>query len=128
MSSNTTAGTAKFERMTKEEKLRFCQDLIRQAANLTKPSGISGVRSTGSNASVSGTRSNSKSSKRPASISGTLSKKNKSGVSTHSGPSKSQSKSGTAKRSPSKSSVKSSASHTVCYSYSLFLNLCILLI
>ena len=38
MSSNTIASAVEFERMTKEEKLRFCQDLIRQAANLKKSS------------------------------------------------------------------------------------------
>ncbi|CAF0753215.1 unnamed protein product [Adineta ricciae] len=46
MSSNTIASAAEFVRMTKEEKLRFCQDLIRQAANLKKSSRTSGsVRS-----------------------------------------------------------------------------------
>jgi hypothetical protein len=87
MSSNTTTGTAKFERMTKEEKLRFCQDLIKQAANLAKPSAISG----------------------------TMSKKTKSGTLNHSGKSKSYGKSNTLKQSASASSVKSSASNTVYY-------------
>jgi hypothetical protein len=115
MSSNTSTSPAKFERMTKEEKLRFCQDLIKQAANLAKPSSVSGIRSTGSKSSVSGTRSKSKLSKRPASTSDLKSKKTKSGTSTDSGRSKSQGKSGTSKRSRSKSSVKPSASNTVCY-------------
>ncbi|CAF3411284.1 unnamed protein product [Rotaria socialis] len=77
-----TNGTAKFERMTKEEKLRFCQDLIKQAANLTKSSDISsGIHSTESRSSLNGgIRSSSKSSKRPPSPSGTLSKKTKSGT------------------------------------------------
>ncbi len=105
-------GTAKFERMTKEEKLRFCQDLIRQAANLTKPSTISGIRSTGSKSNMSGVRSTSRSSKRPASASSTISKKTKNGTLTDDGRSKSRDRSGTAKRT---ASVKSSASHAVCY-------------
>ncbi len=108
-------GTAKFERMTKEEKLRFCQDLIRQAANLSKPSSISGTRSTGSKANMSGVRSKSKSSKRPASASSIISKKTKSGTSTDGGRSKSRDRSGTDKQSASKSSVKSSESNPVCY-------------
>ncbi len=115
MSSNTTTGTAKFERMTKEEKLRFCQDLIKQAANLAKPSAISGIRSTGGKTNASGIRSKSKSSKRPASASGTMSKKTKSGTLNHSGKSKSYGKSSTLKQSASASSVKSSASNTVYY-------------
>lgn len=115
-------GSDKFERMTKEEKLRFCQDLIRQAANLTKPSSISGIRSTGSKANMNGTRSKSKSSKRPASVDSIKSKKTKSGTSTHSVKSKSSDRSGTAKRSPSKSSVKSSASRSVCYVFLLNLH------
>jgi hypothetical protein len=120
MSSNTTTGTAKFERMTKEEKLRFCQDLIKQAAKLAKPS-TSDIRSTESNGKLSGTRSKSKLSKRPASTSDIRSKKTKSGTSAHSGRSKSHGKSDTAKQSPSKSSVKSSTSNTVCYFiFSLF--------
>jgi hypothetical protein len=83
-------GTDKFERMTKEEKLRFCQDLIRQAANFrNKPSRTSGGRSTGSKADTNSVRSKSKSSKRPASVSSTISKKTKSGVSTRAGRSKS---------------------------------------
>ncbi len=102
MSSNMTMGTAKFERMTKEEKLRFCQDLIRQAVNLSKPSSISGARSTGSKSTMSGGRLKSKSSKRPASVSGTISKKTKNGTLTHNGR--------------SKSTVKSSASLPVCHS------------
>jgi hypothetical protein len=112
MSSNTTTGTAKFERMTKEEKLRFCQDLIKQAANLAKSSAISGIRSTGSKTNA---RSKSKSSKRPASASGTMSKKTKSGTLNHSGKSKSYGKSSTLKKSASASSVKSSTSKTVYY-------------
>jgi len=108
-------GTAKFERMTKEEKLRFCQELIRQAANLTKPSSISGIRSTGSKANMSGIRSKSKSSKRPASASSTTSKKTKNGTLTRDGRSKSRDRSGTTKRSASKSSIKSSTSNPVCY-------------
>jgi len=108
-------GTAKFERMTKEEKLRFCQDLIRQAANLSKPSSTSGIRSTGSKANMTGVRSKSKSSKRPASASSIISKKTKSGTSTDGGKSKSRDRSGTAKRSASKSSVKSSAANPVRY-------------
>ncbi|CAF0728195.1 unnamed protein product [Rotaria sordida] len=108
MSYDMTTGTAKFERMTKEEKLRFCQDLIKQAANLTKSPDLSGVRSTGSKSSSSGVRSTSKSSKRPASISGTLSKKTKSGTLSHDEKSKLHSKSTIAKQSASKSMVKSS--------------------
>ncbi|CAF4003430.1 unnamed protein product, partial [Rotaria magnacalcarata] len=90
-----TNGTAKFERMTKEEKLRFCQDLIKQAANLTKSSDISsGIYSTESRSSLSdGIRSSSKSSKRPPSPSGTLSKKTKSGTLSHKNKSKSHTKS-----------------------------------
>ncbi|CAM4933846.1 unnamed protein product [Rotaria socialis] len=82
MTHDMTNGTAKFERMTKEEKLRFCQDLIKQAANLTKSSDISsGIHSTESRSSLNGgIRSSSKSSKRPPSPSGTLSKKTKSGT------------------------------------------------
>ena len=113
MTSTATANTAKFDRMTKEEKLRFCQDLIKQAANLTKSAAVSGAHSTGSKTNVSGAHTKSKSSKRPASAGGASSKKNKSGALTSGAASKSHGKSGTAKRSTSKSSVKSSASHQV---------------
>ena len=95
-------GTAGFERMTKEEKLRFCQDLIKQAANFRKkPSGASGGRSTGSKAGTNSVRSKSKSSKRPASASSKTSKKTKSGASTRAGRSKSRDKSSTAQRAAS---------------------------
>jgi hypothetical protein len=102
-------GTEKFERMTKEEKLRFCQDLIRQATNFSKSSSISDARSTGSKASTNGLRSKSKSSKRPASVSSTTSKKTKSGTS------KSRDKSSPAKRTASKSLNELSLPNTVCY-------------
>ena len=113
MSSGTISSSAKFERMTKEEKLRFCQDLIKQAANLTKPSSKSDIHASTSKSQASGVRSASRSSKRPASASGALSKKTKSSTATSGGPSKSHSKSSAVHRSPSKSSVKSSSSHTV---------------
>ena len=113
MSSGAISSSAKFERMTKEEKLRFCQDLIKQAANLTKPSSKSDIHASASRSQASGARSASKSSKRPASASGALSKKTKSSTATSGGPSKVTSKSSTMHRSPSKSSVKSSGSHTV---------------
>ena len=113
MSSGTISSSAKFERMTKEEKLRFCQDLIKQAANLTKPSSKSDIHASTSKSQASGARSASKSSKRPASASGALSKKTKSSTATSGGPSKSHTKSSAVHRSPSKSSVKSSGSHTV---------------
>ncbi|CAF1983373.1 unnamed protein product [Rotaria magnacalcarata] len=108
MTCDMTNGTAKFERMTKEEKLRFCQDLIKQAANLTKSSDISsGIYSTESRSSLSdGIRSSSKSSKRPPSPSGTLSKKTKSGTLSQKNKSKSHTKS-----SVPKSKSKSSKSH-----------------
>lgn len=81
MSSDTTNSTATFERMTKEEKLRFCQDLIKQAANLTKSSDVkSHPLTTGNKSNISGVRSGSKSSKRPLSPSGILSKKTKKGT------------------------------------------------
>lgn len=79
MSSTTKMNNAKFERMTKEEKLRFCQDLIRQAAHLSKPSR---VQSTGSKANASMVRSKSKSSKRGTSVASATSKKTKSVAST----------------------------------------------
>ncbi|UJR33455.1 hypothetical protein I4U23_020900 [Adineta vaga] len=77
MSSNTLTSTAKFEQMTKEEKLRFCQDLIKQAANLKKPSGMGKARS------------KSKSGKRRISTGDAMSKKTKHPTSTHGGRSKS---------------------------------------
>ena len=114
MSSNEVLnGTTKFERMTKEEKLRFCQDLIKQAANLNKSSDIGEIRSIGTKTHMNSARSKSKSSKRPASSSGTISKKTKSATVQHDERSKSYGKPGTAQRSTSKSSKKSSKSHTV---------------
>ena len=93
MSSSTTMGAARFQRMTKEEKLRFCQDLIRQAANFRKkPSGANDDRST-----------RSRSSKRPASVGSKTSKKTKSGASNRMGRSKSRDKLSTGERAASKS-------------------------
>ncbi|CAF1380078.1 unnamed protein product [Adineta ricciae] len=99
MSSNTIASAAEFVRMTKEEKLRFCQDLIRQAANLKKSSRTSGsVRSK----SKSNKRSNSKRAKTPTS---TYQKHSKSSALQSSEHTPIQVRS---KMSPSHSSVKNS--------------------
>ena len=110
MSSNTKMGNARFERMTKEEKLRFCQDLIRQAAHLSKPSR---VQSTGSKANAPMVRSKSKSSKRGTSVASATSKKTKSVASTRSGRSKSRDRGNLTKPSTSKSSRLSSSSQSV---------------
>lgn len=109
MSHDMTSDSAMFERMTKEEKLRFCQDLIKQAANLTKSPNTSGIHSPSIKSTSRGIRSTSKSSKRPASTSHTLSKKTKSGRLSHD----ERSKSNISKQSASKSSMKSSKSHRV---------------
>jgi hypothetical protein len=106
MSSGTTMGAARFERMTKEEKLRFCQDLIRQAVSFRKkPSGASDDRSTRSKTGANSVRSKSKSSKRPASAGSTTSKKTRSGASNRTGRSKSRDKLSTPGRTASKSPV-----------------------
>ena len=74
----TTANFSNFERMTNNERLRFCQDLIQEAAHLEKSSGESGGHSSGSKESLNAMHSKSKSSKRPVSVSSALSKKSKS--------------------------------------------------
>ncbi|CAF1111650.1 unnamed protein product [Rotaria sp. Silwood1] len=103
-----TIGTGKFERMTKEEKLRFCRDLIKKAANLTKSSGVSDIYSTGNTSSHSDIYSKSKSNQQPSSVSDTLLKETKNDTLINNGTSKLHS----TKRTTSRSSIKSSTSYT----------------
>jgi len=86
MASNTSMSNGNFEQLSKDEKLRFCQHLIRQAANLAKRSRSTAGRSTKSKASA---RSKSQQSKRPASAASGTTKKTKSGTSNRRARSKS---------------------------------------
>ncbi|CAF1237964.1 unnamed protein product [Rotaria sordida] len=120
-----TIGTGKFERMTKEEKLRFCQDLIKKAANLTKSSAINDIYSTENISSLSDIHSKSKSNQQPMSVSSILSKETKNDTSklhaTKQTPStshmsrrnKSKSKQETTQRSSSKSSLLRNKSNVI---------------
>ncbi|CAF4834316.1 unnamed protein product [Rotaria sp. Silwood1] len=103
-----TIGTGKFERMTKEEKLRFCRDLIKKAANLTKSSAVSDIYSTGNTSSHSDIYSKSKSNQQPSSVSDTLLKETKNDTLINNGTSKLH----PTKRTTSRSSIKSSTSYT----------------
>ncbi|CAF3671648.1 unnamed protein product [Rotaria sp. Silwood1] len=104
-----TIGTGKFERMTKEEKLRFCRDLIKKAANLTKSSAVSDIYSTGNTSSHSDIYSKSKSNQQPSSVSDTLLKETKNDTLINNGTSKLH----PTKRTTSRSSIKSSTSYTI---------------